>query len=113
LSPQLQHEPVTVIDDQVTGAWDARRRGKLKVAIEQEITDAQGAEPTGMSLRHFKKRLKRGVGGSVLGNCYTVAAGGSRRTRGPVEAVAAVNHFTTVFRERYETTELSTSGLST
>lgn len=42
------------------GVRDAQRLGPLKAAIEGRITNTQGAELTGMSLRHFK-RLKRRV----------------------------------------------------
>lgn len=54
------------------GVRDAQRLGPLKAAIEGRITNAKGAELTGMSLRQFK-RLKervreRGAPGLLHGN---------------------------------------------
>jgi transposase len=54
------------------GVRDAQRLGPVKAAIEGRITNAKGAELTGLSLRQFKRlkvRVRRaGPGGLVHGN---------------------------------------------
>src|SRR5437762_11123771 len=58
--------------DLFIGIRDAQRLGPVKAAIEGRITNAKGAELTGLSLRQFK-RLKvrvrtRGPAGLLHGN---------------------------------------------
>ena len=79
------------------GVRDAQRLGPLKAAIEGRITNAKGAELTGMSLRHFK-RLKRrvqerGVKGLLHGN---------RGRRSPRRLAAEVRHQAEALLQRPE-----------
>jgi hypothetical protein len=54
------------------GVRDAQRLGPVKAAIEGRITNAKGAELTGLSLRQFKRlrvRVRqRGPAGLLHGN---------------------------------------------
>jgi transposase len=60
------------MDDLLMGIRDAQRLGPLKAALEGRITNAKGAELTGLSLRQFKRlkqRLRRrGAAGLLHGN---------------------------------------------
>jgi transposase len=60
------------MEDLLMGVKDAQRLGPLKAAIEGRITNAKGAELTGMSLRQFKRLRRRvreqGAAGLLHGN---------------------------------------------